>query len=74
MSNVHLTYKTLKHNGVNAKVNGNGQSDNYNIYPCSLYRRADKNQAMLNLLLLNTTYPVLGDSVDPDQLASQEAN
>ena len=29
---------------------------------------------ILNLLLLNTTCPVLANSVDPDQLASEEAN
>ena len=29
---------------------------------------------ILSLLLLNTTYPVLANSVDPDQLASEEAN
>ena len=29
---------------------------------------------MLTLLLLNTTCPVLANSVDPDQLASEEAN
>ena len=28
----------------------------------------------LTLLLLNTTCPVLTNSVDPDQLASEEAN
>ena len=28
----------------------------------------------LTLLLLNTTYSVLANSVDPDQLASEEAN
>ena len=28
----------------------------------------------LILLLLNTTWPVLANSVDPDQLASKEAN
>ena len=28
----------------------------------------------LSLLLLNTTYPVLANSVDPDQLASEEAS
>ena len=28
----------------------------------------------LTLLLLNMTYPVLANSVDPDQLASEEAN
>ena len=29
---------------------------------------------MLTLLLLNTTCPVLANSVDPDQLASEEAH
>ena len=29
---------------------------------------------MLTLLLLNTTCPVLANSVDPDHLASEEAN
>ena len=29
---------------------------------------------LLTLLLLNTTFPVLANSVDPDQLASEEAN
>ena len=29
---------------------------------------------MLTLLLLNTTCPVLANSVDPDQLASEEDN
>ena len=29
---------------------------------------------ILILLLLSTTYPVLANSVDPDQLASEEAN
>ena len=29
---------------------------------------------MLTLLLLNTICPVLANSVDPDQLASEEAN
>ena len=28
----------------------------------------------LTLLLLSTTFPVLADSVDPDQLASEEAS
>ena len=28
----------------------------------------------LTLLLLSTTYPVLANNVDPDQLASEEAN
>ena len=30
--------------------------------------------SILTLLLLNTTCPVLANSVDPDQLASEEAN
>ena len=30
--------------------------------------------ALLTLLLLNMTCPVLANSVDPDQLASEEAN
>ena len=30
--------------------------------------------SLLTLLLLNTTGPVLANSVDPDQLASEEAN
>ena len=29
---------------------------------------------MLTILLLNTTHPVLANSVDPDHLASEEAN
>ena len=32
------------------------------------------NTVVLTLLMLNTTYPVLANSVDPDQLASEEAN
>ena len=32
------------------------------------------NEPILTLLLLNTTCPVLANSVDPDQLASEEAN
>ena len=32
------------------------------------------NIIFLTLLLLNTTCPVLANSVDPDQLASEEAN
>ena len=31
-------------------------------------------QLYLTLLLLNTTCPVLANSVDPDQLASEETN
>ena len=37
----------------------------------------EKNQIIilcLTLLLLNMTCPVLANSVDPDQLASEEAN
>ena len=33
-----------------------------------------RNMVPLTLLLLNTTFPVLANSVDPDQLASEEAN
>ena len=38
--------------------------------------RADSSVSLkqLTLLLLNTTCPVLANSVDPDQLASEEAN
>ena len=41
-----------------------------------LYRKNDHLwlEAKLTLLLLNTTCPVLANSVDPDQLASEEAN
>ena len=31
-------------------------------------------QGLLTLLLLNMTCPVVANSVDPDQLASEEAN
>ena len=34
----------------------------------------DLNRVILNLLLLNTTCPVLANSVDPDKLASSETN
>ena len=34
----------------------------------------DPRRKTLTLLLLNTTCPVLANSVDPDQLASEEAN
>ena len=40
-------------------------------------KKTDKNKESwwcLTLLLLNTTCPVLANSVDPDQLASEEAN
>ena len=33
-----------------------------------------ENELFLTLLLLNTTCPVLANSVDPDQLASEEAS
>ena len=36
--------------------------------------RGTKRDFLLTLLLLNTTCPVLTSSVDPDQLASEEAN
>ena len=29
---------------------------------------------IITLLLLNTTYPVFANNIDPDQLASEEAN
>ena len=33
-----------------------------------------RDDVLLTLLLLNTTCPVLANSVDPDQLVSEEAN
>ena len=36
--------------------------------------RFPTSKTSLTLLLLNTTCPVLANSVDPDQLASEEAN
>ena len=41
-----------------------------------LYKEEDKSTlaVILTLLVLNTTCPVLANSVDPDQLASEEAN
>ena len=45
--------------------------------PCTLLNRATQKGAdmtSLTLLLLNTICPVLANSVDPDQLASEEAN
>ena len=36
--------------------------------------RQDPLNTTLTLLLLNTTIPVLANSVDPDQLVSEEAN
>ena len=35
---------------------------------------SDAQSVYLTLLLLNTTCPVLANSVDPDQVASEEAN
>ena len=46
-------------------------------YTCScikLYFMGDHVKENLTLLLLNTTCPVIANSVDPDQLASEEAN
>ena len=40
---------------------------------CIIYRVVGKFLS-LTLFLLNTTCPVLANSVDPDQLASEEAN
>ena len=37
------------------------------------WRNKKKYQYFLTLLLLNTTYPVLANSVDPDLLASKES-
>ena len=44
-----------------------GQGDN-------VKEDADKKKVNLTLLLLNTTCPDLTNNVDPDQLASEEAN
>ena len=49
---------------------GVGVGHMQNLYKL-LYRGSNSE---LTLLLLNTTCPVLGNSVDPDQLASEEAN
>ena len=38
------------------------------------FKQRDRFIEILTLLLLNTTYPVLANSVDPGQLASEEAN
>ena len=40
---------------------------NQNVVSCNC-------DSLLTLLLLNTTCPVLANSVDPDQMASEEAN
>ena len=39
-----------------------------------LYWNFHQTSTLLTLLLLNMTSPVLANSVDPDQLASEEAN
>ena len=36
--------------------------------------QTNKGEPILTLLMLSTTCPVLANSVDPDQLASEEAN
>ena len=36
--------------------------------------KTSTNNNWLTLLLLNTTCPVLANSIEPDQLASEEAN
>ena len=41
-----------------------------NVVFCNIYSAC----LFLSLLLLNTTCPVLANSVDPDQMASEEAN
>ena len=49
----------------------------FNEYPQHMFTGRNKktmNTLWLTLLLLNTTCPVLANSVDPDQLASEEAN
>ena len=42
--------------------------------PLNLLKKKKKIELNLTPLLLNTTCPVLANSVDPDQLASEEAN
>ena len=46
----------------------------YTSVTYSYMRHIHSHRAHLILLLLNTTCPVLANSVDPDQLASEEAN
>ena len=41
---------------------------------CVKRQAKKKKKTFLTLLLLNTTCPVLANSVDPDQLASEDAN
>ena len=45
-----------------------------NIRASMNYFQRIQPESLLTLLLLNTTCPVLANSVDPDQLASEEAN
>ena len=49
----------------------------FHVYLVSLSQATSllcHNSIRLTLLLLNTTCPVVANSVDPDQLASEEAN
>ena len=39
-----------------------------------IYLNTEFSKKMLTLLMLSTTCPVLAKGVDPDQLASEEAN
>ena len=48
-----------------------GNSNEYSQY---MLCWSNKKMNILTLLLLNTTCPVLANSVDPDHLASEEAN
>ena len=41
---------------------------------CHSYTKIDIKIPLLTLLLLNTSYPVVANSTDPDQLASEETN
>ena len=47
---------------------------NFELHQREVRVRFCANKAGLTLLLLNTTCPILANSVDPDQLASEEAN
>ena len=52
-----------------------GQAKNIHTSPIkSANQSFQTHPDTLTLLLLNTTCPVLANSVDPDQLASEEAN
>ena len=61
--------------GMQNNLDGVASSENVSI-PClgPFLVASAKLQPDLTLLLLNTTCPVLANSVDPDQLASEEAN